>query len=84
MTTDVGQDPGPYGMGLGEIGVQRERPFSSHQAVIDLSSKRVAQNHLTKRHERPGACIAGVYFGGADAKRMIASARRASPSWPVT
>ena len=48
MTTGVGQDPGLDGMGLGQIGVQRERPFSSHQAVIDSSPKRVVQNHLTE------------------------------------
>src|SRR5256885_12582913 len=66
MTAVVGQDSGLYGMGLGQIGVQCERPFSSHQAVIASSSKGEAQNHLPNGHERPGARIAGVYFGSAD------------------
>src|SRR5882762_8887298 len=66
MTAVVGQDSGLHGMGLGQIGVQCERPFSSHQAVITSSSKGEAQNHLPKGHERPGARIAGVYFGSAD------------------
>lgn len=65
MTTGVGQDPGLYGMGLRQIGVQRERPFSGHEAVIDSSSNRIVQNHLPKGDELPGARITGIYFRGA-------------------
>src|ERR1700682_2686135 len=66
MTAVVCQDSGLHGMGLGRIAAKSERPSSSHQAVIASSSKGEAQNHLAKGHERPGARIAGVYFGSAD------------------
>ena len=68
--------PGLDRVGLGQIGIQRERPFGGRQSVIALSAEGLAQDHLRMGHQRPGARIAGVDFGRA---RAQANDRRRPP-----
>src|ERR1700722_13136657 len=68
MTTMLREDSRLDGMSLGEIGVQRERPFCGHQTVIAASAVDEAQGHLPNGHERPGTRVLRVDFDGAVAQ----------------
>ena len=68
MTAMLGEDSRLDSVGLGQIGVERKRPFCRHQTVIAASAVDEAQGHLPNRHERPGTRILRIDFDGAVAQ----------------